>query len=242
MTRFFLKDLLKIGAGVILGVATHHYGGQMLNKSNADAEAKAQEIKDGKTDEMINMLKDVKSMLDDCMTKVDKSNENAKISTEMGNKFKSKLDEMVESAESLKELHVDANTAKILDQKMEIVKRASIEIKEMIDHLSNGKNNFLSDFNLQVLYDFLDSLTLLEESAFIHLLVFFILLMCIFNIISIFFGNEMIRYFKLEERFPKLGLFFKLRATFQRYYLIWNLFIMVSVSLLGIFLNLLVFY
>ena len=60
------------------------------------------------------------------------------------------------------------------------------------------------------------------------------------NILGALFGNEIIRLFKLEERFPKLSIFFSLRAKFQRYYLLWNIFIMVIVCILAICLNLLV--
>lgn len=42
---------------------------------------------------------------------------------------------------------------------------------------------------LSKLTEYLDSLTLFEESAFIHILVFIILLLTIFNILLVFFGN-----------------------------------------------------
>ena len=94
----------------------------------------------------------------------------------------------------------------------------------------------------QGLYDFLDSLTLLEESAFLHIFIFIYILCCVANIISVFFGNEIIRYFNLEERYPKLSIYFKLRAKFQRYYLAWNILGIIFMSVLAIGLNLLVFY
>lgn len=118
------------------------------------------------------------------------------------------------------------------------------DLKKLIDTWFKGVNNqafgILPYFNFQMLYDFLDSLTLLEESAFIHILLFIILLCCIFNIISIFCGNEIIRYLNLEVKFPKLSFYFKLRTTLQKYYLLWNIFIMVFVCILAISINLLV--
>ena len=117
------------------------------------------------------------------------------------------------------------------------------DLKELIEPFIGGpKNNFISNFNIQNLYDFLDSLTLLEESAFIHILIFIILLCSLVNIISIFFGNEIIRYFNLEKRLPKLETIFRLRTKFQRYYLLWNIFLMFVVCFYGIFVNLLAFY
>ena len=100
---------------------------------------------------------------------------------------------------------------------------------------------FLSYLNIFNIYDYLDSLTLLEESALIHLLIFTILLSCIITIISVFFGNELIKYFNLEEKYPRLGIFLRLRTKFQWYYLIFNILLMVYLCFLGIFINLLVF-
>ena len=101
---------------------------------------------------------------------------------------------------------------------------------------------FIPDFNLQSYYDFLDSLTLFEESAFLNIFIYILILLCIFSIMSVFFGNELIKYFKLEQRFPRLAIFFTLRTKFQRYYLMWNILYIFIISFLGIFINLLAFY
>ena len=55
---------------------------------------------------------------------------------------------------------------------------------------------------------------------------FVVIILNVINILSVLFGNEIIRYFNLEEKFPRLGLFFRLRLKFQRYYLIWNVLIL----------------
>nr|WVH38309.1 LAGLIDADG endonuclease [Trametes meyenii] len=121
------------------------------------------------------------------------------------------------------------------------VENLSNHIKEIIYEYTRV-NIDLTNFNLQAYFDFLDTLSLLEESALLHILIFIFLLLCIFNFISVFFGNEIIKYFKLEERFPKLELYFKLRTKFQRYYLMWNIFTMLVVCIIGIGINLLVLY
>ena len=241
MSKSIIRDILKTGLGGVIGVIGHHYGSQMLDKGNTEAEAIAQAERDRKSDQMLEHLKNIKFQLENCFQKVDKTNENTQITTELGNQVKAKTNEIVEAVANLKK-GVEANNSKVMQDEVEIARRASIDLKDLIDNWYNGTNNFISDFNLQVLYDFLDSLTLLEESAFLHILIFILILSCLVSITSIFFGNEIIRYFNLEERFPRLGLFFKLRAKFQRYYLIWNITIIVCVSFLSIFLNLLVFY
>ena len=112
---------------------------------------------------------------------------------------------------------------------------ASLKLNEVIN---SGKDNFFS--NWSSFYDYLDSLSLLEESAFFHILVLSVILVIIFNIYSALFGNEIIKFFKLEERYPKLNIFFKLRIKFQRYYLIWNLILLISICIIAISLDILV--
>ena len=70
---------------------------------------------------------------------------------------------------------------------------------------------------------------------------FVVIILNVINILSVLFGNEIIRFFNLEERYPKLGIFFKLRIKLQRYYLMWNVSILFTVCLFGIVVNLLLF-
>lgn len=121
------------------------------------------------------------------------------------------------------------------------------DVQKVIEKYTKGGkdgNNLVSDIGdfINQIYNYLDSLTLLEESAFLHLIIFMILLLTVFNILGIFFGNEIIKYFDLENKYPKLYTFFKVRAMFQRYYLMWNIFVLFVVCIVGICINLLVFY
>ena len=83
-------------------------------------------------------------------------------------------------------------------------------------------------------------MTLLQESALLHIIIYIYILATVFNILGIFFGNEVIKYFELENKYPKLHIFFKLRAKFQKYYLMWNVFYMFFICFIGIILDLLV--
>ena len=79
-----------------------------------------------------------------------------------------------------------------------------------------------------------------EMERFIYL-EFLLLMLTILNILAIFFGNEIIKYFNLESKFPSLASFFKLRTKFQKYYLLWNIFIFFVVCFIGIFINIIIF-
>jgi len=109
----------------------------------------------------------------------------------------------------------------------------------------DGENKFISnlpDLNLNVLYEYLDTLTLLEEAAFLHIIAFLIIIFIIVNILGALFGNEIINYFKLESKFPKLNKFFKIRAQLQKYYLMWNIFSLFFICIVGLGINLFILY
>lgn len=102
----------------------------------------------------------------------------------------------------------------------------------------SNKTNFSSWLNQY--YDFLNNLSLHQESSFVNILLFLILMFSVFNFLSIFFGNEIIKYFNLENKFPSLATFFKLRTKFKKYYLLWSIFLLFVVCSVGIFINLLI--
>ena len=102
------------------------------------------------------------------------------------------------------------------------------------------KDKFLDGFNIKILYDYLDGLSLLEESAFLHILGSVLILSCTFSIIGVLFGIELIRYLNLEVKYPKLAKYLIIRATFQRYFLMLNIFMIIAVSITLLFLNLLI--
>nr|YP_009493204.1 LAGLIDADG endonuclease [Ganoderma calidophilum]AWJ63999.1 LAGLIDADG endonuclease [Ganoderma calidophilum] len=238
MARKRILDMLKGGVAVVVGVSAHHYGGQILDRSNIKAEAELQGKRDENMEGAVKLLREIREEMKKCFKNEGQSN--TSLSPEDETIVRKSLDDTITSANTLKDL--DENSRILVETALESVKKSTDTVIEILDRVNNGKNNFISDLNLQVLYDFLDSLTLLEESAFVHILTFIFILLCLFNIISIFFANEIIKFFKFEEKYPRLELFFKLRMRFQRYYLMWNIFLIVLVSFLGIFLNLLVFY
>ena len=73
-------------------------------------------------------------------------------------------------------------------------------------------------------YEYLDTLNLLEVSSIFHMLIILTVFLFIIDIYCILFANEIISYFRLEKKYPKLEIFFKLRLKFQRYHLLINLF------------------
>nr|YP_009763303.1 hypothetical protein [Metarhizium rileyi]QIS49082.1 hypothetical protein [Metarhizium rileyi] len=115
------------------------------------------------------------------------------------------------------------------------------KINKLLDSFNNGSgkgNNFMP----KGLYDYLNNMSLLEEAYLLHILLFLVLMLTVFNILVALFSNEIIKYFNLEEKYPSLYAFFKLRIKFKRYYLIWNISILFIICLGGIGINILAIY
>lgn len=129
---------------------------------------------------------------------------------------------------------------KFYNHKLFIVFRIIGGISFLIMIYKSGKGNSSQFLDLSILQTYLDSLGLLEVSAFFHISVLLLIMLITFNIFSVLFGNEIIRYFSLEEKYPKLNSFFRLRQNFQRYYLMLNILAMFIICLLVISLDLLI--
>ena len=123
----------------------------------------------------------------------------------------------------------------------------SNELQDFVDQInkdtiSEGLNkNFIDNFNLDFFTTYLDSLPLLQEAALLHILLFIIILLTLSNIFGSLFANELLNYFDLENKFPSISGFLKLRAKFQKYYLSWNIFFLLILIIAAIFLNIFIF-
>lgn len=242
MTRKKLYELLKITTGGLVGVVSHHYGSKLLDRVDILQEAKDKELEINNIKNTLGNLQEtvqgLNSKLEQSLEKLGGS-ENVIIPKEVCEKIQSHMNNGVET------LNKYSNDSSVSKDVIDGINQGINEVKQvsaLLEKFTKGDvEKFLPDFlSIQDFYDFLNSLTLLEESALLHILIFIFLLLCVVNIISIFFGNEIIRYFDLEVKFPKLSFFFKLRSKFQRYYLAWTGLSMVVVCILGIGLNILV--
>ena len=101
--------------------------------------------------------------------------------------------------------------------------------------------NFLPDISFNDLYQYLDTLTLSLESALLQIIIYILLLLIVSNILAILFANEFIKYFDLENKYPNLHIFFKLRTKFQKYSLMWSMCQFILLCLFGICVNIFIF-
>ena len=141
---------------------------------------------------------------------------------------------------ALKEEFSDKFKKYINEQFSEVLKAAD-EIQKFLEDWNNGGKNFLPDISFKDLYQYLDTLTLSQESALLQIIIFILLLLIVSNILAALFGNEIIKYFDLEKKYPKLKIFFSYRAKFQKYSIMWSFFQLFFLCFFGICVNIFIF-
>lgn len=111
----------------------------------------------------------------------------------------------------------------------------SYKLQSILDKI-NGKNKFTGESELKSLDEYLDTLSLLQELAFLHIIYIITIFFIVWNIYSVIFANEILKYFNIEEKYPRWNKFFVLRKKYQKYYLGLNLsfFIVLSLFILGL--------
>jgi hypothetical protein len=115
------------------------------------------------------------------------------------------------------------------------------EMFKLLDSISTNK--LLDDFNiiLTKYQNYLSSLPLEKVGALGHILLCIGMLLSVGTIIFVFYGDFLINYFKLEEKYPKLAVIIRLRRKFQMFYLSINICFMILSLLLIIYVNYVVF-
>lgn len=103
------------------------------------------------------------------------------------------------------------------------------------------KSSIISDDWIDSYQKFMDSLSDEELLSMCHISFLAGLLIICYNIVMIFYGDYIIKYFSLENKFPKIASFIELRRKFQLYYMTINIIIMVLIILILLILNILVF-
>ena len=116
------------------------------------------------------------------------------------------------------------------------------------DWLKNVKPKFLDDFSVsdninELINSFKDYVTTLNVEqllSLINILSACFILLSLFDIFLINLGNDLIDYFALEDKFPKLAKFIRLRKKITKYNNIINYLIIILALLFIIYVNLLV--
>ena len=236
MNKKLERVLHFIGGGI-----AYSYIDKMVTYRNEAAEAVLQAERDHKLEMLNNNVNILTKMFSDHVTII---KECAKAFGDINKVFfdidqtLSQLNEIKNSGNNIlnkikeMEVYTDWNLESTYKDNLELLRIVDEMIKKIDGETGNNFVSGLSDF-----YQFLENLSLLQHLVLLDIILFLIVIVTIINIFSALFGNEIIKYFNLENRFPKLSVFFKVRSTLQKYYLIWSVFVLMFVCIFAIIIN-----
>jgi hypothetical protein len=90
-------------------------------------------------------------------------------------------------------------------------------LNNILDIISSNKNNYLNNFNeiINRFQNYLSSLTLEQLVPLVNIFGLTVITSCLISIAIIFYGDYSIKYFNIENKYPKLAKFIQLRSKFQ---------------------------
>ena len=160
-------------------------------------------------------LKNIKSGLECIQNKVNDLNKLDNVNNDLIN----------ESYQTLKDEAFKTNN--IIDKVLEFINNNS----------SSSSNNFILQDILNNYNQFFDSLTTFQKGALAHTLLCIFILGCLFDILVAYYSNQLIEYYNLENKYPKLAKYLQLRRKFQSYYIKFNILLIIIVVLFTLYVN-----
>jgi hypothetical protein len=142
-----------------------------------------------------------------------------------------------------------------LQNKLETITNKKIEELEVINDRNNSvienikeileNNSNSSFFNLSELFKsykiLFDKLSFEQTLAIMNISGSVFIFISLISIITIFYGDYLTKYFKLEKRFPKLARFIQLRRQIKNVGILFNLIFTFTILIITIYINIIVF-
>lgn len=238
--REIVKNVGKFGGGIASGLSIHSWVKELKNGNDLNTTVKDLIERDMAKENM------VKELLEEKITNI-VSQDRVRDAVESTRKS---FEKAIESDKTLTKLNSELSKANLsstdkanLENEISSVKNTfnssleeSSKLYDQIESIINNKGGKLVS-NYQDLFNyfqsFIDNLTHYQKFAFIHISSSIFIVFCLFTLIAVFNGNQLIDYFKLSTRYPKLEKYIKLRQKFQLYYFYINsLFILLTLIII----------
>src|SRR6266571_1792527 len=157
-------------------------------------------------------------------------------------------DKITNNVETIQNLEVKSNEQKeVLNSHLDKLTNENEKMHNVINEIIDFfkvSNKFLGDNIIEFITNFIENwnkmlstLSFEQLVAVAHLSASLCILINLFNIISVLFGNQLINYFKIEERFPKLSPLLKLRNKLIKINLSFSFIIIITILIALIYVN-----
>jgi len=165
----------------------------------------------------------------------------------------SKLRSSLEIRKELQHKYSENSGDSIINSKIQEVESTDVEIQNMYESVNTKFDSFINQINtllnnsgnksqyLDSLQSLIDGFNYEQNLAMSNILGSLFIIFSLISIISIFYGEKLLIFFDLENRFPKIAKFIQIRRKFQQYYLLMNIGLIIIVLLLIIYVNIVEF-
>jgi len=242
-----LLDLIKkyLAPSVLGAITINSYSRQVISL-NKDLT----EIKNMNKEQLIELEKqlwdektvnlDFRLTLEDSSSKIEElGSEIFKVKSSLNNielQIKSKIFNIGENIESLNNKHKYCS-----DELSNLINKKDIHINELIEKINNNINKsdiytFLSDM-IEKYQSNISHLNLEQLVALFNIFGFIMVLITIFNISTVLIGDYLIDKFNLENKFPKLSKYIKIKQNLNKGYLIFYIVLLYILTIIYILCN-----
>ena len=164
-----------------------------------------------------------------------------------------KLRSSLEIRRELQHKYLENSEDSIITDKIQEVENTNVEIHNMYESVNTKFDSFINKVNtllnnsgnksqyLDSLQSIIDGFNYEQNLAMSNILGSMFIIFSLISIISIFYGDKLILFFDLENRFAKIAKFIQMRRKFQQYYLLMNIGLILIVLLLIIYVNIIEF-
>jgi hypothetical protein len=164
-----------------------------------------------------------------------------------------KLRSSLEIRRELQHKYSENSGDNIINDKIQEIENTNVEIHNMYESVNTKFDSFINNVNtllnnsgnksqyLDSLQSIIDGFNYEQNLAMSNILGSMFIIFSLISIISIFYGDKLIIFFDLENRFPKIAKFIQIRRKFQQYYLLMNIGLIIIVLLLIIYVNIIEF-
>ena len=239
------ENLKKCGAAIttLATAATLHQYIKSMKDQNLEDKLKDISRKSADNDRIIENME-----INNKLTKAQLEREAARLENSFDkiNVLKKKMEDIASSSTEGN----DENT-KI---QSDLINDITTELDKATNHLSDAisilKKKYWEPSDVDNFFDFvrglyeswnviLSQLTQFQIGALAHLLSSILILMCLSSVIAIIYSEYLLTYLKIEEKYPRIGRFIRIRRKFQQYYLFLNLTLIIITLLALIYANIL---
>jgi hypothetical protein len=118
---------------------------------------------------------------------------------------------------------------------------------------SDSKSTFISNYNINDWFktitesfnnynEWLDSITLIQKGAVYHIIVSITILSLFFSLLTVYYSDSLIKYFNIEEKYPRLAKYISLRRKFQQFYFFTNSLVIIIFLIITLIFNIWIFF